>query len=180
MVRRFGPVRVVLFLALAASGPLSAQRARVGEPAPDFALPALTGDTVHLAGLRGHPVILNFWASWCPPCRVELPDLVTAYGAHRGDGLRIIAVNGDDERPSLIREFTGRMGLPFPILLDRKARVTDRYRVVGLPTTVFIDTGGIVRALHPGPITTAQITAGLLSILEPDAPRPPNAPRTAP
>ena len=171
MVRRVALGRVVLLLALVGSHPLAAQRARVGDPAPDFALPALAGDTVHLAELRGHPVILNFWATWCPPCQVELPALVVAYGAHQGDGLRIVAVNGDDERVSVIRGFTHRMGLPFPVLLDRRARVTSQYRVLGLPTTVFVDSTGIVRAIHAGPISPAELAAELQLILPPDSSR---------
>ncbi len=173
-------VRCILLPLLLAAGPLAAQRARVGQAAPEFVLPALAGDTVRLSTLRGHPVILNFWASWCPPCQMELPELVTAYGTHRRDGLQIIAVNGDDEAPGVIREFTGRMGLPFPVLLDHKARVTDHYHVLGLPTTVFIDSGGVVRALHRGPITTAEIAAGLELILSPDSSHSPDAPRSAP
>lgn len=165
MPRRITVGKILLTILTLAAPPLAAQRVRVGQPAPEFSLPAIAGASVRLADLRGHPVVLNFWASWCPPCLTELPALVSAWNAQRPAGLQVLAINGDDERPAVVREFTTRMALPFPVLLDARARVNDRYRVTGLPTTVFIDSAGIVRALNPGPIDAEALARGLATIL---------------
>lgn len=165
MPRRITVGRTLLTILALAAPPLAAQRVRVGQRAPDFSLPAMSGEPIRLADLRGHPVVLNFWASWCPPCLTELPALVSAWNAQRAAGLQVLAINGDDERPAVIREFTGRMALPFPVLLDARARVNDRYRVTGLPTTVFIDADGIVRALNLGPITAETLAKDLAMVL---------------
>ena len=165
MPRRITVGRVVLTILTLTAPPLAAQRVRVGQPAPDFSLTTLSGESVRLADLRGHPVVVNFWASWCPPCLTELPALVSAWNAQRSAGLQVLAVNGDDERPAVIRDFTTRMALPFPVLLDARARVNDRYHVTGLPTTVFIDSAGIVRALNPGPIDAETLARYLGTIL---------------
>ena len=165
MPRRITVGQFLLTILTLAPPPLAAQRVRVGQPAPEFSLPAISGESVRLADLRGHPVVLNFWASWCPPCLTELPALVSAWNAERPAGLQVLAINGDDERVAVIREFTTRMVLPFPVLLDARARVNNRYRVTGLPTTVFIDSAGIVRALNPGPIDADALAKGLKTIL---------------
>lgn len=167
MPRRTAVGRILLATLTLAAPPLAAQRVRVGLPAPDFSLPTMSGQSVRLAELRGHPVVLNFWATWCPPCLTELPALVSAWNAQRPAGLQILAINGDDERAAVIREFTTRMALPFPVLLDARARVNDRYRITGLPTTVFIDAEGIVRALNPGPISGETLAKDLETILPP-------------
>ena len=163
--RRITVGQILLTILTLAAPSLAAQRVRVGQPAPEFALTAISGESVRLADLRGHPVVLNFWASWCPPCLTELPALVSAWNAHRPAGLQVLAINGDDERPAVIRDFTARMALPFPVLLDARARVNDRYRITGLPTTVFIDSAGIVRALNPGPIDSQTLARDLDTIL---------------
>jgi peroxiredoxin len=163
--RRITVGRTLLTILTLSAAPLAAQRLRVGQPAPDFSLPAMSGDSVRLADLRGHPVVLSFWASWCPPCLTELPALVSAWNAQRPAGLQVLAINGDDERPAVIRDFTTKMALPFPVLLDARARVNDRYRITGLPTTVFIDSAGVVRALNLGPIDRETLARDLETIL---------------
>ncbi|MGB9722676.1 MAG: peroxiredoxin family protein [Chloroflexia bacterium] len=121
----------------------TAGAARRGQEAPDFALPALTGETLRLSDFRGRPVLVNFWNSWCPPCRTEMPELQRVHEA-LGDRVVILAVNllYPEDRPEDVRAFAQEQGLTFPILLDSDGRVTVDYRVASLPTSFFIDGRG--------------------------------------
>lgn len=161
------PLVLPLFLSLALACPrsASAQRVRVGSPAPDFTLPSLDGSTVHLADYRGHPVIINFWATWCPPCQAEMPSLAAAEREHRSSGLVVLAVNGDRENAETISRFTAKMALGFPLLLDARSRVNSAYAVLQLPVTVFVDSTGVVRSIVAGPIQPAQFDRDLRTIL---------------
>lgn len=138
----------------------------IGEEAPSFELELLDGGRTDLSTHRGRPVIVNFWASWCAPCREEIPDLIEAWREHSDKGLVILAVNlTDQERRKDIGRFAGELGIPFPILLDQRGKVRELYELVSVPTTVFIDSAGIVRGLHPGPITRGALDRGLEAIL---------------
>jgi len=137
-----------------------------GFPAPDFALKTFAGDTVSLSGFMGHPVFLNFWASWCTPCRGEMRDIIAAYEAHRDQHLQVLAINlTDQERMQDVRQFVNDFQMPFPVLLDEKGKVRKRYVLRGVPTSVFIDAQGVVRLVNPGPITSEAIQRGLAEIL---------------
>src|SRR5437879_11630487 len=137
-----------------------------GSTAPDFTLKTLAGDTVSLSGFRGHPVFLNFWASWCTPCRGEMSDIIAAYDAHKDQHLQVLAINlTDQEHLSDARRFVDELHMPFPVLLDYKGKVRKRYALRGVPTSVFIDARGIVRLVNPGPITSETIESGLAEIL---------------
>jgi peroxiredoxin len=134
-----------------------------GEAAPLFLLSDLQGQEVGLAQHRGQPVILNFWATWCAPCIFEMPELQSAYEAHREDGLVILGLNRDEEQ-AVVSDFLAddlTINIDFPILLDEQAIVADSYGVLNMPTTYFIDAEGIVSAVHRGPLTQAQIDAYL-------------------
>lgn len=158
----------VVLLLLLAPEPLCAQTysAEPGEAAPDFTLPRLDGGRIALADLRGRPVLINFWATWCRPCRTEMPELVSAYATHRAAGLEIVAVNlTDQENGKDVRRFVAELGMLFPIALDEKGKVRERYRLVSLPTSIFVDTAGVVRVVHPGPISAGVLAQGLDSIL---------------
>lgn len=134
----------------------------VGRPAPAFELEALGGGRAGLADLRGHAVVLNFWASWCKPCREEMPEIVLRYERLHQAGLEVLAVNlTDEERRSDIRRFVEEFRLPFPVLLDVKGKVRRRYGLVGVPMTVFVDTGGVVAAVHTGPMSGQVLDRGL-------------------
>ncbi len=149
---------------LSAAGPLSAQT--LGSPAPDFTLKTLAGGTVRLSDYAGRPVFLNFWASWCKPCRGEMSDIVAAYDAHKDQHLQVLAINlTDQERMTDARKFADEFHMPFPVLLDAKGKVRKRYALRGVPTSVFIDNHGIVRLINPGPITSETIQRGLAEIL---------------
>jgi peroxiredoxin len=123
---------------------------KAGSLAPDFLLETLDGGEIRLSDLRGKGVILNLWATWCGPCRKEMPQFVAAYDRYQAEGLEIIAVNVQ-EPASIIRPFVEDFGMDFPVALDRRGKVSDEYRIIGLPTTYFIDREGVVRDVFQGP-----------------------------
>jgi len=138
----------------------------LGSPAPALALSQLGGGTVDLTSLRGRPVVVNFWATWCGPCRDEMPELASRWRAHQSTGLEVLAVNStDQERGKDVRRFVERLALPFPILLDKRGRMRERYALTTLPTTVFVDSAGVVRAVHAGALGPTQLDHGLSLIL---------------
>lgn len=145
-----------------------AQAPEEGDRAPEFTLRTLEGSATRLSQYRGRAVIVNFWASWCEPCRVELPEIVAVYHANRERGLVVLAVNlTDQERKKDVGAFVRATGIPFPVLLDDRGRVRERYGLVAVPTTLFIDSAGTVRRIHPGPITRQGLADGLGLILGP-------------
>jgi peroxiredoxin len=125
--------------------------AEEGALAPDFLLEQVEGGETRLSDYRGRPVVLNFWASWCRPCRQEMPLLVEASERYAGDGLVVIGLNLQEGR-SLIEPFAEDYGIEFPLLIDRDGEVGDRYRLLGLPTTYFIDADGVIRDVFAGPL----------------------------
>jgi thiol-disulfide isomerase/thioredoxin len=140
------------------------QDALPGQPASNFELANVAGQPVKLSDFKGHPVILNFWATWCAPCREEFPELQFAAEAY-GDSLTIIGINhtsGDD--PDLVPDFVAEYGITFPVLLDELGLVVEIYGVVGLPTTVFIDRQGVINQIITGPINKAVIEQKLTEL----------------
>jgi len=132
-------------LVMAAPPPLGHQLSPVLPPltAPDFMLPDIDGTEHRLSEFHGKVVMLNFWASWCPPCRREMPSLQRLYEKYRSQGLVVVAIN-QWEDPDLVFEFIGRLDLEpsFPVLLDHESKVAEHYRVQGLPTTFVLDRDG--------------------------------------
>lgn len=140
----------------------------VGQEAPDFELKSLAGGRVRLKDLRGHPVLVNFWASWCVPCAAEMPLIIAADDSLRDQGLLVVAVNlTDQERMKDVRAFVDSFGLTFPVLLDERGRVRERYGLVAVPTSVFIDATGLVRHLISGPMESDMLSGGLVRLLAP-------------
>jgi len=155
---------IALATLLTAAGRLSPQT--LGSPAPDFTLKTLAGGTASLSDYTGHPVFLNFWASWCKPCRGEMSDIIAAYDAHSDQHLQVLAINlTDQERMKDVRRFVDEFRMPFPVLLDQKGKARKSYALRGVPTSVFIDAQGVVRLVNPGPITSETIQRGLAEIL---------------
>jgi len=127
----------------------------VAAPAPDFELETVDGESIRLSDLRGKVVAVNFWATWCSPCRLEMPDLQARADAY-GDRLAVLGVNFD-ETPAEVKAFRDEVGVRFPLLLDPGAAVQRLYRVVGYPTTYFIDPEGIIRFQHLGLMSAEQM-----------------------
>jgi len=123
--------------------------------APDFELETVDGDLVRLSDLRGEVVALNFWATWCAPCRLEMPDLQARADAY-GDRLTVLGVNFD-ETAEEVDAFRQEVGVRFPLLLDPGGEVQRLYRVLGYPTTFFIDSEGVIRIQHLGLMSAEQI-----------------------
>ncbi|BAD40718.1 redoxin domain-containing protein [Symbiobacterium thermophilum] len=129
---------------------------QVGSPAPDFEIPALDGGSVRLSDLRGQPVIINFWATWCPPCRKEMPDFQEVYDRYKGDGLQFYAINVGESRVT-VRDFMARIGVDLPVLIDAGEEAQSAYNILPIPATFFIDREGIVRAVYQYQMSRAQI-----------------------
>ena len=131
----------------------------VGEKAPDFTLKALDGQDVTLSALQGQPVLINFWASWCAPCRVEMPDLVRAYEAHKANGFVVLAINMTfQDSLADAQSFAKEFHMTFPVLLDETGEVArDRYRLRGLPMSFFVDRNGIIVRRQIGAMSSKQI-----------------------
>ena len=161
--RQLSPL--LLALTLAATHGAEAQRPGLGGSAPDFSLVALDSSTIHLAALRGHPLIIVFWATWCTSCKQEFPALADLFKAHRDDGLLLLAVSSGGERVAKVRRFSEQLALPYPVLLDHKQKTAESYAAFGLPLTVFVDAAGLIRYRVQGPTTSGQLEAGLRAIL---------------
>ncbi|MFH2102486.1 MAG: TlpA disulfide reductase family protein [Chloroflexota bacterium] len=108
--------------------------------APNFSLPNLDGDLISLSAQRGQVVVINFWATWCPPCRAEMPALQRIYSEYQDRGLIVLAINlTSQDRLNAINPFIQNNNLTFPILLDQEGIVSHLYKVTALPTTFFIN-----------------------------------------
>lgn len=155
--RRWLALAVVLFMGIGfalgvqAMQRVVANRPQVGRPAPDFTLPQLDGPAVRLSNLRGRVVVLNFWTTWCPPCREETPALQAFYERY-GDRVAYYGINVA-EPVDTIRRFIDEFGVTYPILLDRTKDVARLFGVAGYPETWWIDRYGIARAHWVGPMT---------------------------
>ena len=150
---------------IACLGPVAADDAAA--PAPDFTLPARGGNSVSLAALRGRVVMINFWATWCGPCRAEMPALAEIQTQYASRGVIVIGVNQREDAGS-IRRYLDSIGVDFPIALDPTGESNRQYRVLGLPTTYLIDRQGLIRdAVFGGPMARALIESKLAPLLEP-------------
>jgi len=123
--------------------------ASVSGPAPDFTLKSLAGKNLKLSEMRGNVVLINFWASWCGPCRQEMPLLNSLHNKYEPLGFTVIGVNVE-EKTENARGFIKDTPVDFPILLDNRNQVSKLYKVVAMPTTVVVDRDGNMRFLHHG------------------------------
>ena len=134
-------------LALGASVPaLAVARASI---APDFTLRTLNGPNLRLQEQRGRVVMINFWATWCGPCRQEMPHLNSLYQKYRASGFVLLSVNVDDDTRNAA-DVAAKLGVTFPVLLDTDKQVSRRYDLATMPSTVLIDRDGKVRYVHRG------------------------------
>lgn len=160
-------IGLVLFQTPSAEQPADATRAPVpaaivGAPAPDFELETVDGQRLRLSELRGRIVAVNFWATWCAPCRLEMPDL-EARARRYPDRLVVLGVNFDEPAEEVER-FRDELGLTFPLLLDPGGEVQRLYRVLGYPTTFFVDESGTIRFQHVGLMSGDQIDGYLADL----------------
>ncbi len=137
----------VAALAVVSSGAGAAVTPSAG--APDFTLPSLDGPNLRLQEQRGRVVMINFWATWCGPCRVEMPHLSKLYEKYRGSGFTVLAVNIDED-PHKAASLAKQLGMRFPVLLDTEKKVSRLYDLSTMPSTVLVDRDGRVRFVHRG------------------------------
>ncbi len=147
-------------LTATASGPAP----RVGQAAPDFTVRDIDGNLHKLSDYRGRPVWINFWASWCPPCRAENPDIQAVYAANRDAGLVVLGI-AIGEEDSTVRGYAGRAGLTYTIGLDRGTDIAAAYRIVGIPTQFFIDRDGVLREWRIGSISKETMETKVAEIM---------------
>jgi peroxiredoxin len=151
------PVAPAVQVATPVTAPALSTGVNLGQQAPDFTLDDLGDAPVRLSDLRGKPVVINFWATWCPPCRQEAPALQAAYERYRDQGVVLLGVDSREDAET-VRTFASQNGLMYPLLLDREGDVSAEYQVLGIPTTVFLDAAGVVQTRHVGPLTEDQFT----------------------
>lgn len=140
------------------------KKPRVGELAPDFQLTTLDGKDVRLHQLRGKAVVLNFWGSWCEPCRTEMPALTDIYTQYKQKGLVVIGIN-IAETDVAASQFVEQYGLNFPIWMDRDRDVVDLYKIGPIPSTYFIDPKGKIVHIKEGPLNINELRIRVLPIL---------------
>jgi thiol-disulfide isomerase/thioredoxin len=136
----------------------------VGRAAPELRLPLAGGGEVDLAEYRGKVVLLNFWATWCAPCRTEMPAIEQAYQQHRERGFEVLAVD-IQERDEDVLEFLREVGVSFPSAIDSVGESVRRYRAIALPTTILIDREGVIRDIRLGPLTESMLQERLARVL---------------
>lgn len=153
---------LVLILFLGA-GLFQCASRKVGDPAPDFVFPTIDGQTVQLSKLRGQPVLINFWATWCPPCRAEMPYIQAAF-EEKGQEVEFIGVNLEEDLER-VRQFAEERGLSFTMALDSEGKSWDTYNIRGLPETFLVDEEGIIRHKKVGPFQSKEEVISMLNIL---------------
>ncbi len=148
-------------LAQVDSQPAAGGLLKQGETAPDFSMVFDDGRYLQLSDLQGKPVVLNFWATWCGPCRLEMPELVKAAGA---DPNLVVLATDVQEARTPVEDFAAEFKMNLPIVLDKDGKVRNLYRVPGLPTTYFIDKTGKIASVVVGPLTPQVLADRLAEI----------------
>jgi len=135
--------------------------------APEFSLQTLDGKTVTLSDLRGQAILVNFWATWCPPCKAEMPAMQKIYDDYKDQNFTILAINmTHQDEVGNIPDFLNRYGLSFPVLLEESGQVAKTYQVRSLPTSFFIDPDGIIQDIViGGPMAEALLRSRVEQIL---------------
>ncbi|MFQ3568604.1 MAG: TlpA disulfide reductase family protein [Aggregatilineales bacterium] len=132
--------------------------------APPFTAPSINGDAIDLLALRGGPVIVNFWATWCAPCRAEMLELETLFRRDNGHGLRVIGVNLQEPRQA-VAAWVDTLGLTFDIALDDDGAIAARYQLRGQPSTYVIAPNGVITAIFYGPTTAERLRRAITPYL---------------
>ncbi|MBW6472039.1 MAG: TlpA family protein disulfide reductase [Anaerolineaceae bacterium] len=155
----------VLLLSLQNSQQAGVQKAIQGKSVGDFALTDLQGENIHLSDYQGKYVLLNAWATWCPPCRAEMPDLNKFYQAHQNKGFEILAINAGETR-DIAAQFADTLGLGFKVVLDSDGTVLNGLGITGFPTSILIDPEGKVAMIHIGMIFPEDLNSKVLPFLQ--------------
>lgn len=136
--------------------------------APEINLQSIDGITVQLSDLRGQAIMVNFWASWCPPCKTEMPAMQNVFDTYKDQGFVILAVNATHQDNAVMAvQFTEEYNLSFPILLDENGSVTASYQIHSFPTSFFIDTEGLVKEITiGGPLPEVLLRSKIKALLE--------------
>ena len=140
---------------------------REGFLAPDFTLQTVEGQTITLSELRGQAVLVNLWATWCPPCKAEMPAIQKMYEEYKDRGFVVLALDMTyQDSPSAVSPFIQEYGLTFPVLLDETGNVAEKYELRSLPSSFFIDRNGIIKeVVIGGPMAEALLHTRIESIL---------------
>ncbi len=139
---------------------------RPGSLAPDFQIKTLNGGTFRLSDFSGHPVWINFWASWCPPCREEMKDIDSLAPDLKAQGVQFVAINYGESTDDVTR-FLSKGNYSFTVGLDPAQQVATLYRTLALPTQIFIDGSGVVRQIRVGSLTRTEMQAAVSSLSTP-------------
>ena len=134
-------------------------------PAPDFALTSIAGSEVQLSQLAGQVVLINVWATWCPPCRAEMPAIQAAYEQYRDQGFTVLAVNQQEDART-VAAYLRDEGLTFTALLDEDGSVSTAYQARVLPSSFFVDRRGVIRAVYRGPMPRSVIAGTVVQLLQ--------------
>jgi thiol-disulfide isomerase/thioredoxin len=161
-------ILLALGLALAACGGAGGgvpEGISEGRRGPDFSLEALGGGEVTLSDHRGDVVLINFWATWCAPCRAEIPAIEAVHQARQNDGFVVLGVNYQESR-DVVEPFARELAISYPVLLDESGRVMETYRAIGLPMSILVDREGIIQVRHAGVLTESQLESYLDDLLQ--------------
>ena len=139
--------------------------AQKGGTVTDFTIESLGGFPVSLNDYEGQVIVMNFWATWCPPCRAEMPDINNFYEAYRDEGLVVLAIN-EEEPAETVRPFIQANNFTFPVLLDSEGRVAQQYSTRSYPTTFVIDRNGVIQHVQTGQISEAELEKVVLPLLQ--------------
>jgi peroxiredoxin len=157
-------IGAVLALAFSSTPNVMVGPAQIGKPIANFSLTDLQGVTHSIADYAGRPVLINGWATWCPPCKAEMPALHDFYLKHKAEGFELLAVNSGESR-SAVQQFIDQKGFTFPVLLDTNKDVLDGLGVSGLPTSIFVGRDGTVKTIHIGGLSPDAIEKALTPLL---------------
>lgn len=157
-------VAIVLKQYFPSGDPQTTQNAIAGKVAPSFAVPSIDGKRQSLSVYRGHTVVMNLWATWCPPCRAEMPDLERLYETYRARGLVVIGINQGESRQRAAA-FAQSLRIRYPIWLDDQQQYGRTYIAIGLPTTIIIDPSGVAVRGFDGPLTYGQMKAAIAPLV---------------